>query len=213
MKNQTPPIAKRDARPWVVRSRVGALRTAAAALALTLLFTRRRWSDSPPLEECLETSGLLLTVAGTFMRMYAAVFIYGRKTTSLVTVGPYSVVRNPLYLGSFVAAVGLALRSGSVTVLGAIAVLFLGYYPAVVEDEEARLRAAHRDRYEKYSRRTPAFLPRFALFREPDYAVVNTRKLRQAYLDGLGFISGVVGLSLIEVLQDLGVFYPLFRLP
>lgn len=213
MKNQTPSVVKKDARPWMVRSRVGVLRTAAVVLALALLFTRRRWTESPALEELLETSGLLLAVVGTFIRTYAALFIYGRKTTSLVTVGPYSVVRNPLYVGSFVAAVGLAIRSGSVTVLGAVAILFMAYYPVVIENEEARLRSLHKDKFEKYSRQTPALLPQFRLFREPDYAVVNTRKLKWAYLEGLGFISGVIGLSLIEVLQDLGIFYPLFRLP
>ena len=50
-------------------------------------------------------SGLILT--GLFIRSWSAGIL--RKTEVLVTSGPYAVVRNPLYVGSFLMMFGFCL--------------------------------------------------------------------------------------------------------
>lgn len=164
-------------------------------------------------ETCMELSGYLLVATGTYIRIYSAVFIYGRKTTTLVTSGPYSVVRNPLYLGSLLAAIGLGLVSENLLFLGLIVLMFVAYYPWVVLGEEDRLRTVHGSDFEAYCFSTPRFIPAFRLFHEPEFYEVNTRKLKWAFLDGLAFVWGALGVSLIEAFHDFDVIPILLRFP
>lgn len=75
----------------------------------------------------------------------------------LITEGPFSVVRNPLYFGSFLAMAGVALATGSVTFLAVMFVAFCFYYRVTVKREESFLEAKFGARYppqqfrEKYS--------------------------------------------------------------
>ena len=66
-------------------------------------------------------------VAGAALRFWATLYIGGRKETVLVTDGPYSVCRNPLYLGSFLLAVAAALFLNSLVCLVAVSIVALIY--------------------------------------------------------------------------------------
>ncbi len=54
--------------------------------------------------------GLLSVLGGLTMRSWAAGFL--TKSTELTMIGPYRLVRNPLYLGSFLMVVGICLLIG-----------------------------------------------------------------------------------------------------
>ena len=41
--------------------------------------------------------GFILVVFGSFGRIWASLYIEGNKTKNLITAGPFSMVRNPLY--------------------------------------------------------------------------------------------------------------------
>ena len=58
---------------------------------------------------------------------WSSLYIAGRKGRELVTVGPYSTCRNPLYFFSIVGAAGMGAQSGSLTlglICGMIAASF-----------------------------------------------------------------------------------------
>jgi protein-S-isoprenylcysteine O-methyltransferase Ste14 len=55
--------------------------------------------------------GLLAALAGVLVRQWAAGCV--KKNDELARTGPYSLVRHPLYFGSFLAAAGLILASSS----------------------------------------------------------------------------------------------------
>jgi protein-S-isoprenylcysteine O-methyltransferase Ste14 len=77
----------------------------------------------------------------------------------LITSGPYSVVRNPIYTGMFgmLLATGLAI-SHWIGLLIAVIVFSIG--TAIrVRSEEKLLRGAFGEKFEAYARKVPAVVP------------------------------------------------------
>ena len=101
--------------------------------------------------------------AGALLRVWAIIYIGGRKGKTLLTSGPYAAMRNPLYLGSFLIACSCALFVNSL--LGFIGVLLTAtaYVLYVIPIEERRLLGRFGDQYETYCRTTPRFIPRWKL--------------------------------------------------
>ena len=79
--------------------------------------------------------------------------------------GPYAYVRNPLYLGSIIMAIGFAVAARDLWVAIAILVMFALIYVPVIRGEETFLRS-HFPAYDDYARRVPRLLPRTLLFRQ-----------------------------------------------
>ncbi len=100
---------------------------------------------------------LLLVVPGLALRAYSSGYV--QKNAELATSGPYSYTRNPLYLGSALAALGFALAArGWILPLLLVALFALIYIPTI-RSEEIFLR----DRFpafDLYSRTVPRFFPR-----------------------------------------------------
>jgi hypothetical protein len=68
-----------------------------------------------------------------------------------VTVsGPYRWVAHPLYVGSSIMGVGLAIASASVVVASLIALYLVATLTAAIKNEEAYLRRAFGDQYDLY---------------------------------------------------------------
>lgn len=81
------------------------------------------------------------------------------KNHDLITQGPYSIVRNPIYLGMF----GMILGTGLVFShwwLALIAVVFFLVGNQIrIRAEEKLLREAFRKKFDDYAARVPAFIP------------------------------------------------------
>jgi len=137
-----------------------------APLTLVLLVLAR-----PTLESFL--AGLVLTLVGESLRLWALGYT-GQPTRSqdlvapeLITAGPYSVVRNPLYLGNVLNALGVTVaamgghgpRDGLLIFLGAILSL-VAVYGACIAVEEDFLAARFGPEYEDYRSRVPTLVPR-----------------------------------------------------
>lgn len=116
-------------------------------------------------------------VAGTCFRFWATLYIGGRKDAELVTLGPYSICRNPLYVGSLLLGVSAALFLESVMVALALVVAFIVYQQTTVRVEEDVLRARHGHAFDAYARRVPRFLPRPWLLRTPNHVSVHVPSL------------------------------------
>jgi protein-S-isoprenylcysteine O-methyltransferase Ste14 len=102
-------------------------------------------------------AGAVLALLGETVRLWASGHI--EKTQALATGGPYAHTRNPLYVGSLVMALGMAVASASVWVVVAVALYFLAFYPTVIR-EEARFLAAKFPDYAAWAREVPVFFPR-----------------------------------------------------
>ncbi len=102
--------------------------------------------------------GLGLVVLGEVVRFWAAGFI--AKDAVITTGGPYAHVRNPLYFGSLLLAIGYGLVSGLGWLGVALTVgLFLVFHLAAIGYEEKFLRAKFGEPYLDYLRRVPRLLP------------------------------------------------------
>jgi len=53
--------------------------------------------------------GFIMIVFGSFGRIWASLYIEGNKTKNLITAGPFSIVRNPLYFFSLIMLLGFSL--------------------------------------------------------------------------------------------------------
>lgn len=106
--------------------------------------------------------GVGIALAGVIIRAWASGHIM--KKERLVTTGPYSFVRNPLYFGSFLISVGFALAAH--WALPLVVVLFFGLiYVPKMQRERATISGRFPDAYRAYAANVPVFFPRLTPWR------------------------------------------------
>lgn len=99
---------------------------------------------------------LLLVVPGLWLRGYAAGYV--NKNAEITQTGPYAWTRNPLYLGSLLAAVGFVGAGRNVWLLLALLLLFAAIYGPVIWSEEQFLLRRF-PAYADYMRAVPRLVP------------------------------------------------------
>jgi protein-S-isoprenylcysteine O-methyltransferase Ste14 len=118
------------------------------------------------------TVGLPIAIAGELVRCwavgYTGVTTRGDAVSApeLVTAGPYAYVRNPLYVGNFVTAVGYAIAftgknsatARAALIAGSLAAMS-GIYATIVPHEERFLHAQFGEAFERYCERVPPVIP------------------------------------------------------
>jgi protein-S-isoprenylcysteine O-methyltransferase Ste14 len=92
----------------VQKARKRALFAILFLVACTLPFVRSVWDWQGPVQEWIENVGFSLVLLAIIGRCWASLYIGGRKVRELVTHGPFSIVRNPLYVFSLLARSGWA---------------------------------------------------------------------------------------------------------
>ncbi len=96
--------------------------------------------------------GFLVVLAGLLLRSWAAGIIM--KNKKLTTVGPYSLWRHPLYIGSFFLAAGFCIILNDWFLWPAvIALSSLVYYPKIKMEEE-KLSRLFKEEWASYQKRT-----------------------------------------------------------
>lgn len=101
--------------------------------------------------------GGIVTLVGAVIRVWAAGHI--DKGRTLAQGGPYALTRNPLYLGSFLLALGILLAGQGYWLLIPFGIFFAGFYYPVMKAEEQELLQGHGDAFRAYSARVPLFVP------------------------------------------------------
>jgi protein-S-isoprenylcysteine O-methyltransferase Ste14 len=81
------------------------------------------------------------------------------ERTDLVTIGPFRLVRNPIYSAMLPAFLGLVLMTPNALALAALALLFVALELQVRVVEEPHLLRAHGDEYAEYAARVGRFVP------------------------------------------------------
>ena len=147
-----------------------------------------RWPSGSFLHEAIEFFGLGLIVLCICGRMLCTLYIGGRKIEALVTEGPYSVVRNPLYSLSIVGAVGVGAQLGSFTLAIATGAVAYFVFLLVILKEEQVLSERFGTIYAEYTARVPRLLPNFTLWREAAKVEVDPRLVRITALDASLFL-------------------------
>lgn len=122
-----------------------------------LLLVTFAWLSRPNGESML--AGLPLCAIGLLLRGWAAGHL--AKNENLATSGPYAYVRNPLYAGTLLVALGIVIACRSVPLAIVFAAVFLLVYFPVIELEEQHLCDIF-PAYVEYASRVRRFLPRRA---------------------------------------------------
>src|SRR5213593_1183454 len=94
--------------------------------------------------------GTSIAVSGEAIRIWAAGHL--NKSREVTASGPYRWFAHPLYVGSSVMGLGLAIACASITVAVLIAAYLTVTLTAAVRSEEAFLRRKFGDRYGRYRR-------------------------------------------------------------
>jgi protein-S-isoprenylcysteine O-methyltransferase Ste14 len=162
------------------------------------------------LVELSEMLGYFLLAAAALWRIWCSLFIAGSKNGELSTSGPYSMVRNPLYLGNFAGAVGFGFAVEQPYLAALFGLVFALFYPAVVAREEARLGELFGERYREYRARVPRWIPDWSLYREPAVVTVSPRHIRGAIFDAMWFLWAFALWEFIEELRKLQLLPTLF---
>jgi protein-S-isoprenylcysteine O-methyltransferase Ste14 len=110
--------------------------------------------------------GAVVTVAGLLFAVWARQYLGGNWSSSvtikqdheLITTGPYSLVRHPIYTGILTGFLGTAIALSQVRGFAASVLMFIGYW-AKLRMEEEWMRSQFGETYAIYSHRTAALVP------------------------------------------------------
>lgn len=196
---------------WAIKYRQPVSIAVVLTAASLLLSTAPSWPETGLLGQGLDALGFLLVVIAAFGRIWSALYISGYKEDRIVTEGPYALVRNPLYVCSFIGAIGLGLATRHLAILALIAGAFLLYYPLVVLAEERNLLLKFGQVYQAYTARVPRFLPRRLQWVEPDIYPVRPRHVRRSLQEIIWFFWSFLILHLMAGL-DPAAWLPLLTL-
>jgi protein-S-isoprenylcysteine O-methyltransferase Ste14 len=94
------------------------------------------------------TIGTIVAAIGEGVRIWAAGHL--EKGREVTMSGPYRLTRHPLYLGSTIIGIGLAIASASVIVSLLVAIYLGVTVSAAIATEEAHLTAKFGDAYPEY---------------------------------------------------------------
>jgi protein-S-isoprenylcysteine O-methyltransferase Ste14 len=102
-------------------------------------------------------AGLPVSLVGLLLRAWAAGHL--AKDQDLAVSGPYAYLRNPLYAGTLIAALGFVLAARNIFLAVLFVTVFLLVYLPAVELEEQHLRDIFTAVYQRYACEVNRFVP------------------------------------------------------
>lgn len=170
--------------------------------------------EAPPIVTVMHnlcgTAAIFVAVAG---RAWCLFYIGGRKNLGLVTSGPYSMIRNPLYFFSLVGIVGLGAKTGSLLATAMFVFLTLLAFEMAIRGEERYLALRFGSTFEKYKTSVPRLWPDLSLWRETHEEVLHSASAIKSLKDGVVFFAAWFLLDLIALGQAANILPILWNLP
>ena len=188
----------------VQRRRKRALGVSLALPTVALLFTQSLWVVDGPAHLSIEWIGLALIVVCILGRTWCALYLGGKKKRELVRHGPYSVVRNPLYVFSAIGAAGVGLCAGSLVIGMIFGAACVAIFDLVIRKEEVYLAGQFGASYGDYRAQVPRWLPDFSLWRDVERIEGQPRLILLTFRDALVFLGAFPILESFEELQATG---------
>ena len=104
--------------------------------------------------------GIVMIFLGEALRIWGTGHL--QKNETLTVTGPYAYVKNPLYVGSILIAVGFCILANNLYILAAATLMFCFHYiPYKNRIEGDRLKRIFGKHYEDYAEKVPDYLPRW----------------------------------------------------
>jgi len=189
------------------------LRLIMAAMAPIVALAQSNWSAQGWVETAIQSLGLWLIVLCVFGRVWCALYIGGRKSVELVTLGPYSISRNPLYVFSSLGAIGVGLRTGSLAISALFLLAAVVIAIPVIRVEEMVMARTFGADFDAYCARVPRFGPRLSLWRDAPMLSLQPRHLYRVFGDSMLFACTIPLIDAVAWLQGHAILPVLVRLP
>jgi protein-S-isoprenylcysteine O-methyltransferase Ste14 len=152
----------------------------------------------------LGVAGAVFVLAGVAGRVWCTAYIGGRKNAELVTKGPYSMTRNPLYFFSFIAGLGICFEFKNVYLIVIYITAFPVYYHYVIMSEEKRLGRLFGGAFEEFKRTTPAFFPNVTRLDLGELPDVSSKLIMRSMMDGMVFLIVLLAAYMFDRYQASG---------
>ncbi len=196
-----------------MKLRLRATRVLVLPAVLLALLTHHVYPEGSLADTLIGSLGLVLLVVAAGGRMWASVYVIGRKNRTLVTGGPFSLVRNPLYFCSFVGFVGAGLSFGSGVLAGVFALTFFLTHWPTIHSEERALEEIFGEAYRSYRSRVPRFIPALRRPTPGEKLEIDPRLLSKALAECTLIPLVFVMAELIGQAKLAGLLPILLRLP
>ena len=169
------------------------------AFCIALIFiTKPMVIQESVVHKTLDVIGFFLVLICAFGRVYTTAFLGGHKNVVLVKDGPFSIVRNPLYVFSFIGMVGISVFTQRPWIMMvAPAGMALIYYFLVRREEQFLLQKFGQD-YADYCKNVPRFIPAFNKFKAPELIETSPSRLLNAIFDTIWWFAILGVLEFIE---------------
>lgn len=171
---------------------------------LLLPFIASSWAEDGTMHLAIEWVGLILMGVAVLGRCGCMLYLGGRKGGELMTDGPYSISRNPLYLFSIFAVLGIGLQTGSLMVGLVLSVAVFLVFRWVIGEEEQLLQVVFGERFEAYCARVPRFGPRPSLWLSEKSVHVDVGGVWNTLRDALPYFLAIPVFEFIEYAQHVG---------
>ncbi len=147
--------------------------------------------------------GFILTLIGELIRLWGVSWAGSETRTTgnvggtyLIISGPFSHLRNPLYLGNILMYTGLGIMSFALFPWLQIAglIFFSLQYYMIVQEEEKYLGEAFGNKYEAYKANVPRFIPRITKYKagnieQPAYSIKKGLKSERRSLQAFTLVT------------------------
>lgn len=197
----------------LLKSRIRDTRLAALVVVVLLFLSEPLWGEESLAHEPIEYFGYALVIACVIGRIWSSTYIGGYKNERVIDAGPFSMVRNPLYVFSFLGVLGIGLMTVRLSITVLLVAAFAVYYRQVVRREEVYLRAKFGGAYDEYCRRVPRWLPRVRAYRSDEEITTRPVFMLRTIRDSVWFFAALPAIEAVEYIQVAGWLKPLFKLP
>ena len=195
------------------RTRKAVILAAILFAGAALFVVTSRWPEGGLIHEAIEWTGMVLIGTCVAGRVWCSLYIGGRKNFELIQDGPYSLVRNPLYVFSIIGATGAGAQMGSIIAALAYGLVALAIFLWMAQVEEVSMRKNFGDAYRDYAAKVPRLWPRFFGYHTRQSVEVYPRKVIATFLDASLFWVAVPVMEAFGYLHAAGFLPTLLRLP
>jgi len=174
-----------------------------SAAAFPSIFMRH--SSIDPWEEVLEIFGIAFILLGQVIRVSARGYKAENSSqgAALIQNGPYTLVRNPMYLGIFLIGLGIVLMLFKWWVICLFLLVFIIRYILLIFKEEKKLLSMFPADYPDYQKKVPRILPSIHIILQKDMSEYLPMKLSWLKKE-IGSISAVLLVTLLmESWEDI----------
>lgn len=180
-------------------------------LIIALLFQGQYWTHS--VHHLIESIGVMLIVSCVVGRTWVSAYILGSKGHTLVSQGPYSVCRNPLYFFSILGGAGIGGLSGSLIALLIVGLVTAALFSLLIRVEEQTLTRLHGENFSEYAARVPRLLPSPSLYADATTGTLQLAGVYRTFLDSCWFLIAIPIAETLELLKHHKLLPTLVALP